>query len=85
MNKNKEASKAAVQRAIDIVGSQLMLSKMLTASGTKVSQPGVQRWATGSAKPRLEMAIAIEQLTKGKVKAIDIRPDLSAVLNPQAS
>jgi len=81
MNKYQETSIAAVQKAIDFAGSQLMLSKMLTASGTKVSQPGVQRWAKGTAKPKLEMAIAIEQLTDGKVKAIDIRPDLSDVLS----
>ena len=80
MNKNKDIS-AAVQRAVDLVGNQSRLAELITASGVKVSQPGVQRWVKGTSKPKLEYAIAIERVTNGKIKAIDVRPDLSISLS----
>jgi len=70
---------SAVCRAIELVDGQRNLSERLTASGNKVSQPAISNWVKGKAKPKLEFAMAIESITRGEVKAHEVRPDLASL------
>lgn len=60
----------AIQRAVEIVGSQKRL-----AEACGVSQPAVHKWLNGGLVSP-EKVIAIVNATNGVVKAHQIRPDL---------
>ncbi|AOE99079.1 transcriptional regulator [Serratia marcescens] len=64
----------AIQKAVSIVGSQQKL-----ASLCGVAQPTVWRWLHGGGIDALYVK-RIENATGGKVKAVEIRPDLSDLI-----
>ncbi|WP_227135722.1 transcriptional regulator [Kosakonia radicincitans] len=64
-----------IQQAIDVAGSQKKLANLCG-----VSQPTVWRWLHGGGI-EASYAIKIAKATDGKIKAIDIRPDLAQLLN----
>ncbi|WP_440863041.1 transcriptional regulator [Symbiopectobacterium purcellii] len=61
----------AIDEAIKIVGSQLKL-----AAACNVKQPSVWAWLHGKKKTSPTNAKRIEKVTKGRVLAYQIRPDL---------
>ncbi|WP_051908472.1 transcriptional regulator [Candidatus Odyssella acanthamoebae] len=60
-----------VKRAIEIVGSANKLAVEI-----KVSSLTAYRWRDGKSVPSPENCLKIERITRGKVLAKDIRPDL---------
>lgn len=63
-------SKSAIQRAVDIVGSQSLL-----ASNVGVTQGRVWQWCNGDRVPA-ERCADIERATDGAVTRYDLRPDV---------
>jgi DNA-binding transcriptional regulator YdaS (Cro superfamily) len=68
--KNK-AKNPELAKAIDIAGGVVELSKLLGVPHSSVS-----RWLNTDMPTPIKHAIKIEKLTKGKVKAKDLRPDV---------
>lgn len=66
---------AAIQKAVNIAGSQQKL-----ASLCGVSQPTVWRWLNGGGIDAIYVT-RIVRATGGKVTAIEIRPDLADLFN----
>ncbi|WP_370905980.1 helix-turn-helix domain-containing protein [Citrobacter koseri] len=62
----------AINSAIEIVGSQQKL-----ADACEVSQPTVWAWLHGRKKASAQNAVRIEKATSGKIRAYQIRPDLT--------
>lgn len=62
----------AITRAIEHFGSQEKLAKAL-----EVSQGAVSQYATGQKRPSAEVAIRLEEITKGEFRADDLRPDIN--------
>lgn len=61
----------AISKAIDCLGSQDQLAK-----ACDLTQAAISQYRTGSKRPSAEVAIRIEEATKGQVKAEDLRPDV---------
>ena len=61
----------AIERAVDHVGGQTNLAKLL-----KTSQARVWNWIHRDNKVPAEEAVSIERVTKGKVTRFEIRPDV---------
>lgn len=85
VTKVKSSHDSAIRRAIEAVNGQVNLSRLLRESGYPASQGTISKWLNGTNRPRMEMAIAIEDVTKGAVKASEVRKDLAAVLERMAS
>ena len=64
-------STKALQKAINIAGSQTKLAKKL-----KVTQTAVSHWLTRNKRIPAERAVAVEKATGGQVTRRDLRPDL---------
>ncbi|MBS7696250.1 MULTISPECIES: YdaS family helix-turn-helix protein [unclassified Chelatococcus] len=64
----------SLQRAIEIVGSQSKLAKMI---GVR-SQAAISRALLGEVKLSAELAVAVEAATAGQVPRWQLRPDLWA-------
>lgn len=60
-----------IMKAIDIVGSASRLAIEL-----KVTVLTVYKWRDGKSVPSPESCLKIEKVTRGQVKARDIRPNL---------
>lgn len=63
-----------VKKAVDAAGSQSALAKAVG-----VSQPAVNKWLRGGGIG-LEHALAIERITGGTVRAVQLHPALSEAL-----
>ena len=63
--------KAAIKKAVDIVGGQNELARRLG-----IGQSRVWNWIHRDAKVSAEYAAAIEAATDGAVKKSDLRPDV---------
>ena len=61
----------AVKAAVDFAGSQLKLAELL---GTK--QVTVSAWINRYGRISADLALKAHQVTKGKISAHDLRPDL---------
>ena len=71
MNLTPERHRALIQKAIDVVGSQGKLAKLLG-----IKQQGVSYFLHKADKVTGEMALQIELATNGKVTRKQLRPDL---------
>jgi DNA-binding transcriptional regulator YdaS (Cro superfamily) len=71
------STQKAVQRAVDLLGSQSALAKAVGKS-----QPAIYKWTHGKALPTWQSAIAIERATAGRVTRHEIRPDVEALPIP---
>jgi DNA-binding transcriptional regulator YdaS (Cro superfamily) len=71
MRMTPERHRALIQKAIDVVGSQGKLAKLLG-----IKQQGVSYFLHKADKVTGEMAVAIEKATNGKVTRSQLRPDL---------
>ena len=72
--KNKSANKVTkpeLYKAVNVIGGVVLLSKKLGVTYTSIS-----KWLHSDIKIPIKHAIAIEKLTKGKVSAKDLRPDI---------
>ncbi|WP_273839972.1 transcriptional regulator [Providencia rettgeri] len=70
----------AIKIAIKIMGTQKDL-----AEACGVSQQAVHKWLNGKSKVHPKLVMLIVNLTKGAVKAYEIRPDLPELFgNPYA-
>lgn len=65
--------KSPVQQLIDHFGSQ-----QATASALGVKQGTVSGWSRGIHGVSAEVAIKAEIITKGQIKAVELRPTLAA-------
>ena len=61
---------AAIKKAVEIVGSQSKLARMLDLNNNSV-----YGWMRGQSVPSPINCIGIEKLTQGAVKRTDILPD----------
>lgn len=61
----------AITRAIEHFGSQEKLAKALN-----VTQGAISQYASGQKRPSAEIAIRLEEITSGEMKAEDLRPDV---------
>ena len=66
-----------LQKAIDLVGSEAKLGTLLG-----VSQPSVNGWK--ARKVPAHRAVQIEQVTNGRIKRHDLRPDLFLVIQAES-
>jgi DNA-binding transcriptional regulator YdaS (Cro superfamily) len=70
-----------IDRAADIIGSQVAL-----AAALRVTKAAVCQWKDEKRRVPLEHCPAIERLTGGAVRCEDLRPDVEwAVLRGQAA
>lgn len=83
--KVKSSQDSAIRRAIEVVNGQVNLSALLRESGYPASQGTISKWLNGTNKPKMETAMAIEEITKGAVKASEVRKDLAGVFERMAS
>ncbi len=60
-----------ILKAIRIVGTQERLAEMLG-----LTKQAVNQWATGVRGPTPYQCVMIEKITKGKVKRVELRPDI---------
>ena len=67
-----DAARAALQRAIKVVGSQ---QKLAAALVPPIRQASVARWVKSGRVPA-ERAIAVERAAQGRVTRYELRPDL---------
>jgi len=63
--------KTPIERAADIVGSQVALSKEL-----HVSKALVSLWVNGASRVAAQHCPLIERLTDGQVRCEELRPDI---------
>jgi DNA-binding transcriptional regulator YdaS (Cro superfamily) len=64
-------TKAHIRRAVEIAGSQAKL-----AEGIGMSQQGVSFLLTRAKNVSVEVAVAIDRYTKGKISKAALRPDI---------
>lgn len=64
-----------IEKAIEKAGGQVSLAEKVG-----VSQASVSNWLRGTKRIRLEHALAVEAVTGGRVRAVELRPDLSPVI-----
>lgn len=83
--KVKSSQDSAIRRAIEVVSGQVNLSNLLRESGYPASQGTISKWLNGTNKPKMETAMAIEEITKGAVKASEVRKDLAVVFERMTS
>ena len=83
--KVKSSQDSAIRRVIDEVKGQVNLARLLNEHGYQTSQGTISKWLNGTQKPRMEIAIALEDITNGAVKASEVRKDLAAVFERMAS
>lgn len=83
--KVKSRQDSAIRRAIEVVSGQVNLSNLLRESGYPASQGTISKWLNGTNKPKMETAMAIEEITKGAVKASEVRKDLAVVFERMTS
>jgi len=65
----------AMQRAIYVLGSQTRLGREIGCS-----QTFIHRMVNGTRSVSLEVALRIEQATRGLVLAEELRPDLASLI-----
>jgi DNA-binding transcriptional regulator YdaS (Cro superfamily) len=65
-----------LERALEIVGTQQALAQLLG-----VSPQAVNQWVTGRRPIPPKRALHIEKLTRGRVTAASLRPDLSEIFS----
>lgn len=63
-----------LERVIEIVGSQRELARLLG-----VSLQAVNQWANGRRRLPPKRAFDIQKLTRGRVTAASLRPDLAEI------
>ena len=63
--------KPELQKAIDMIGGVVLMSEKLNIVPSNISN-----WLHSDVKIPIKHAISIEQLTKGKVSAKNLRPDI---------
>jgi DNA-binding transcriptional regulator YdaS (Cro superfamily) len=61
----------AISRAIECLGSQEQLAKAID-----LTQAAISQYVTGNKRPSAEVAIRIEDVTEGLVRAEELRPDI---------
>lgn len=67
----------ALRRAVEAVEGQTALARLLSEkTGKNVKQAHVWNWLFRDKRTPAEFAFPIEQVTGGKVKRYEIRPDL---------
>lgn len=66
-----QTKKPMLNKAIDLIGGVVVLSEQLGVHHTNIS-----KWLHTDVEVPIRHAIKIEKLTKGKVKAKDLRPDI---------
>jgi len=73
MKKSKNGTKknVAMEKAVLFFGGTGAISKILKANHSNVSQ-----WLYGTRTVPVKHAVKIEKLTKGAIKAKEIRPDI---------
>ena len=70
-------SKEALQRAVDIAGSQTELAKQLAEiMGLPIQQQHVWKWLNTVPTLPAEYCLPIEQATNGSVSRYELRPDI---------
>jgi DNA-binding transcriptional regulator YdaS (Cro superfamily) len=74
------STQKAVQRAVDLLGSQSALARAVGKS-----QPAIYKWTHGKSLPTWQNAIAIERATGGRVTRHEVRPDIEAMPVPSES
>lgn len=62
---------SAIRNAVDILGSQANLARVLSVTPAMVNQ-----WLRGSRQVAAERCPAIEKATAGAVRCEDLRPDV---------
>lgn len=70
-DKSSEKSISSLLRAIEIVGSQKKLSKIIG-----IGQQSISKWLIILKRVPAERVLDIEKATHGKVTRYDLRPDL---------
>jgi len=63
---------SAIERAVEIVGSQMQLAETLG-----VTKGQVNNWVHGREKVTLLRCAAIEEATQGRVRREELRPDIN--------
>lgn len=66
----------ALDRAIEIIGTQTILAEKLRAINPKIQQAHVSAWKRSKKGVPAQYCGAIEKLTKGEVTKHQLRPDL---------
>ena len=66
-----QLEKDQIRRAVEIVGSQKAMGEALRITPGFVSQ-----WCNGTRQVSPRYCLKIQKLTKGKVKAVQLRPDI---------
>lgn len=56
--------------------SQAKLAELLTAAGFPATQSLVSQWEAGTVEIPPERCAQVEQVTGGKVRRVDLRPDI---------
>ena len=74
-NYNTKA-KRELERAVDVLGGVTKVAKLL-----EIDHSNVSRWLIGKRPLPINHALHIEKLTKGAVKAKDLRPDIADYLS----
>lgn len=62
----------AITKAVNHLGSQWELARAID-----LTQSAISAYVTGKKRPSAEVAIRIEEATKGLVRVEDVRPDVS--------
>lgn len=66
----------ALQRAIDLLGSQAELARAISSDENPIKQQHIWNWINRDKKIPAEAAIPIETATKGRVSRHELRPDI---------
>ncbi len=70
----------ALRKAISILGTQADLARLLD-----VTPQAVTHWLNGARPIAPLKAVAIEELTKGQVTRLELRPDFPWVMNQKVA
>jgi DNA-binding transcriptional regulator YdaS (Cro superfamily) len=66
-----------LEKAINYIGGQTALAAALTqVCGQKIRQSHVSTWLNRDKKVPPQYCLPIEKLTEGKVKCVELRPDV---------
>ena len=66
----------ALQRAIDLLGSQAELAKAISSKDRPIKQQHIWNWINRDKRIPAEAVIPIETATKGHVTRHELRPDI---------
>lgn len=68
--------KTPIQKAVDIVGSQVALAAAISSKKKRVSPGQVSHWYTGLKQVPPHHCIPVEEATWGLVTRYELRPDV---------